>query len=225
MSCYYQGCSQPGTTKEHIPPQSFFPKDQRNQLLTVKSCALHNNKKSSDDTYVLAQICMNTSPSNRSREVWKQSVLPQLDYSGGALRKTLASDAIPLPSGAVMYKVDTARCDRFFNALSCGIVFKACGERLPVQYSIEHVYHNFSDVGETPEKKEFKKHLLSSYSGEPMAVLDFGRVRALNTSVYSVKVFGMPGFRSSITIVHDFFGVFCVTSMLTRQVDYPRPHV
>src|SRR5215813_977766 len=140
MSCYYQGCSRPGTTKEHIPPQAFFPKDQSNQLLTVRSCELHNNKKSSDDIYVLAQICMNASPSNRSREVWKQSVLPQLDYNGEALRKTLASDAITLPSGAVMYKCDTARFDRFFNALSCGIVSKACGKSLPAQYSIEHVY-------------------------------------------------------------------------------------
>ena len=172
-----------------------------------------------------AQICMNASPSNRSREVWKQSVLPQLDYNGEALRKTLAGDAITLPSGAVMYKCDTARFDRFFNALSCGIVFKACGESLPAQYSIGHVYHNFRDPGETPEEKEFKKSLKSFYSGEPMAVLDFGRVRALNTSVYSVKVFGIAGFRSSITIVHDFFGVFRVTSMLTRQVDHPRPHV
>jgi hypothetical protein len=225
MSCYYQGCSRPGTTKEHIPPQSFFPKDQRYQLFTVRSCELHNNRKSSDDTYVLAQICMNASPSNRSREVWKQSVLPQLDYNSDALRKTLASDAIPLPSGAVGYKVDTARVDGFFNALSCGIVFKACGKRLPAQYSIEHVYHNFWDPGETPEEKEFKNHLQSFYSGKPIAVLDFGRVRALNTSVYSVKVFGIPGFGSSITIVHDFFGVFRVTSMLTRQVDHPRPHV
>jgi hypothetical protein len=225
MSCYYQGCSRPGTDKEHIPPKSFFPKDQRNQLLTVRSCELHNNKKSSDDTYVLAQICMNASPSNRSREAWKQSVLPQLDYNDQAFRKTLAGDAIPLPSGAVMYKVDTARFDRFFNALSCGIVFKACGERLPAQHSIEHVYHNFLDPGETPKEKEFKNHLLSFYSGEPMAVLDFGRVRALNTSVYSVKVFGIPRFRSSITIVHDFFGVFRVTSMLTRQINHPRLHV
>jgi len=79
--------------------------------------------------YVLAQICMNASPSNRSREVWKQSVLPQLDYNGEALRKTLAGDAITLPSGAVMYKCDTARFDRFFNALSCGMVFTACGEK------------------------------------------------------------------------------------------------
>jgi hypothetical protein len=117
-----------------------------------------------------------------------------------------------------MYKVDTARFDRFFNALSYGIVFKACGESLPAQYSTGHVYHNFRDPGETPEEKEFKKSLLSFSSCEPMAVLDFGRVHALNTSVYSVKVFGITGFRSSITIAHDFFGVFRVTSMLTKQV-------
>ena len=134
MSCYYQGCQRRGTTREHIPPKSFFPNDQRNQLLTVTSCELHNNSKSSDDIYVLAQICMNASPSNRSREVWTQCVLPQLDYNGEALRKTLTNDAVLLPSGAVLYKVDTARFDRFFDALSYGIVFKACGQSLPTEY-------------------------------------------------------------------------------------------
>jgi hypothetical protein len=57
---------------------------------------------------------------------------------------------------------------------------RSCGKRLPAQYSIEHVYHNFRDPGEAPEEKEFKNHLQSFYSGGPIAVLDFGRVRALN---------------------------------------------
>jgi hypothetical protein len=224
MSCYYQGCSQRGLTKEHIPPRSFFPKDQRNQLLTVTSCELHNNAKSSDDIYVLAQICMNTSPSNRSRDVFVQRVLPQLDYNGGALRKTLAVDAVPLLAGAVRYKVDVDRFDRFFDALSYGIVFKACGGSLPAEYSTEHVYHSFMDETQTPEEQALKKALLSVYSGEPIAVMDFGRVNALNATVYSVRIFGIPGFKSSITIVHDFFGVFRVTSMLTREVGLLRSH-
>jgi hypothetical protein len=80
------------------------------------------------------------------------------------------------------------------------------------------VYHNFRAEGETPKENALKKALLAVYSGEPIAVLDFGHVNALNASVYSVKVFGIAGFKSSITIVHDFFGVFRVTSMLTRQV-------
>jgi len=80
------------------------------------------------------------------------------------------------------------------------------------------VYHNFKDKRETPEEKALKQSLFDSYSGEPIAVLNFGRINALNTSVYSVKVFGITGFRSPITIAHDFFGVFRVTSMLTKKV-------
>jgi hypothetical protein len=56
----------------------------------------------------------------------------------------------------------------------------------------------------------------------PMAFMDFGRVDALNSAVYSVKIFGIPGFKSSLTIVHDFFGIFRVTSMLTKHIELPK---
>ncbi len=38
ITCYFQGCIKQGETREHIPPKAFFPEDQREQLLTVKSC-------------------------------------------------------------------------------------------------------------------------------------------------------------------------------------------
>jgi hypothetical protein len=219
MPCYFQGCSQRVTTTEHIPPKSLFPKDQRNQLLTVPSCDFHNNSKSSDDVYVLAHICLNASPSNRSREVFLKRVVPQLSYNSEAFRKTLVKDSIPLHSGAVIYKVNIARVDRFFDALSYGIIYKACGGTLPGEYRATHLYHNFKNDAESPEIKEFKTLMLDFYSGPPMAVLDFGQVNALNTTVYSTKIFGVSEFKSSITIVHDFFGVFRVTSMLTKHID------
>jgi hypothetical protein len=222
MSCYYPGCSQRGGTKEHIPPKAFFPKDQRDQLLTVTSCERHNNGKSSNDIYVLAHICMNASPLNRSREVWMQSVAPQLNYNGNALRKMLAADAIRLPTGAVQYKVDKARFDRFFTALSYGIVYKACGERLPAEYTTRHIYHNFKAAAESSWEKALNKDILDLYSGAPMAFMDFGSIKALNSAVYSVKIFGIPGFKSSLTIVHDFFGIFRVTSMLTKHTEPPK---
>jgi hypothetical protein len=53
----------------------------------------HNKSKSSDDIYVLAQICMNASPSNRSRELLIERIMPQLGYNNDALRKTLVADA------------------------------------------------------------------------------------------------------------------------------------
>jgi len=217
MSCYYQGCSERGATKEHVPPKAFFPKDQRNQLLTVPSCERHNNAKSSDDIYVLAHICLNASPSNQSRDIFRDRVVPQLGFNRDALRKTLLADSVPHASGAVSYRVDQARFDRFFNALSFGIVYKACGRSLPPDYQASHVYHNFVDQSETPQERCLKEALLSFYAGEPIAALQFGQIKALNRSVYSTKVFGAPEFLSSITIVHDFFGRFRVTSMLSKK--------
>jgi hypothetical protein len=155
-------------------------------------------------------------PSNRSREVFIERVVPQLGYNSGAFRKTLATESVPLCAGAVQYKGDAARFDKFVDALSYGIVFKACGACLPAHYRTGHVYHNFFSQNETAGEQAMKAALLSLYSRKPMAAFDFGSVNALNTSVYSVKLFGIRGFLSSITIVHDFFGVFRVTSMLSK---------
>ena len=48
-TCY--ACDEPATTKEHVPPKSFFPEAHRDNLITVPSCALHNNANSLDVEY------------------------------------------------------------------------------------------------------------------------------------------------------------------------------
>jgi hypothetical protein len=215
--CYFQGCLNTGETKEHIPPKAFFPKDQRDQLFTVPSCKAHNNDKSTDDLYVIAHICLNASPKNRAREVFEKSVLPQLKYNEGKLRDALIQDAIPMGNGAVKYRVDFDRLDRFFSALSCGIVFKACQSSLPIEYSIRHVYHDFHDDEASEFKRQIEQEILRFYSQQPKDIFDFGKIAARNVSIYSAKVFGVSDFRSSITVRHEFFGAFRVTSMLTKK--------
>jgi hypothetical protein len=123
VKCYFQGCEKKGVTKEHLPPRSFFPKNEKVQILTVKSCVEHNNAKSKDDLYVLAQVCMNASPSNRAREIFLKKIKPQLEFNSGALRKKLAEGAAPLSDGSVQYNIEIHRLDEFFTALSCGIIF------------------------------------------------------------------------------------------------------
>lgn len=215
MTCYFPGCAEKGITKEHIPPRSFFPDGEKVQLLTVKSCETHNNAKSKDDLYVLAQICMNASPNNRAREVFLNKVAPQLEFNDGALRKRLAHRAVILDNGAVKYKVDVARLDSFFTALSCGIIFKSCGSSLPKNYKISHVFHNFQSEADL-EVREIEDAINTFYSGKPLDFMEFGEPDTKNEKIYTVKIFGIPRFQSSITIVHKFFGVFKVTSMLTR---------
>ncbi|MDE1172723.1 MAG: hypothetical protein PW790_03430 [Parvibaculaceae bacterium] len=214
MNCYFQGCNEKGVTKEHIPPRSFFPDGEKEQLLTVKSCKKHNNAKSKDDLYVLAQICMNASPSNRAREVFLRKIKPQLEFNNSALRKRLAGGAIPLGNGAVRYAVERGRFDDFFTALSCGLIYKVCNSSLPENYKISHIYHNFQGSAD-PELKALEDEIGRFYSGELMKFMEFGALGTKNEKIYTVTVFGIPEFQSSITIVHMFFGVFKVTSMLT----------
>ncbi len=215
MRCYFQGCNEDGENKEHIPPKCFFPAGEKEQLMTVYSCKEHNNAKSKDDLYVLAQICMNASPSNRSREVWGSRVVPQLEFNNGALRKRLAAGSEQLPDGSVRYRVDVNRLDSFFSALSCGIVQRACGAPLPKNYSIGHIYHNF--VGERdPDVQAIEDRIGQFYAGKPMDFMAFGEPGAKNERIYTATIFGVPEYASSITIVHVFFGTFRVTSMVTR---------
>ena len=214
MTCYFQGCGEKGTTKEHIPPRSFFPDGEKEQLLTVKSCEKHNNAKSTDDLYVLAHICMNSSPKNRAREVFLKKVSPQLDFNNDALRKKLIAGAVQLPGGAVRYKVDVARLDEFFTALSCGIVYKTCKASLPNNYRIGHIYHNLI-AQDDPEIQDIDSAIEKFYFGKPMDFMKFGEPGTKNENIYTVTIFGVPGYKSSITVVHLFFGVFKVTSMLT----------
>lgn len=215
MICYFQGCTEKGITKEHIPPRSFFPDGEKEQLLTVNSCEKHNNGKSKNDLYVLAQICMNAAPSNRAREVFLNKVAPQLDFNSDALRKRLAEGAVRLANGAVKYKVDVVRLNEFFTALSCGIICKSCGSSLPFNYKISHVFHSLQS-GADSQLQSIEDAIDNFYAGKPMGFMEFGDPETRNEKIYTVTIFGLPDFQSSITLVHRFFGVFKVTSMLTR---------
>lgn len=216
MNCYFQGCSDRGTTKEHIPPKAFFPNDQRRQLITVRSCPLHNAEKSQDDLYAMAQIVIGASPSNQSREIFLKSVVPQLTFNNQAFRKILVQNSEIMDGGSVRYLVDISRFDRFFDALSCAIVFKAFGSSLPMNYKVNHIYHNLHDQKPSLIRNLFYKLLLWFYSGRNAETLEFGQVPTMNRSIYDVKIVGLDGYKDSLTLLHTFYGVFKVTSMLTR---------
>jgi len=185
--------------------------------LTVKACETHNNDKSTNDLYVLAQICMHCSPRNRAREVFQDRVAPQLSHNNHALRRLLLKGAVQVPAG-VAYPVDEARFDEFFTALSCGLIYKSQKAQLPRNYRINHIYHQLLD-NRSAEWKQFVAGVEEFYGAKPVSVLNFGSPDALNERIYNVEIHGIPGFGGSITIVHRFFGVFKVTSMLTRLVD------
>lgn len=216
MTCYFQGCTEKGKTKEHIPPRSFFPEGEKLNLLTVRSCEKHNGEKSTNDLYVLAQICMNSSPSNRAREVFLSKVVPQLSYNNDALRKMLLEGSYKV-DGGVAYAVNTERFDEFFTAMSCGLIFKSQKAQLPPEYRISHIYHRL--IHETDEQLDALEAAIAEFYDEPpLDFMAFGNPKTHNERIYTCEIHGLPNFQGSITIVHRFFGVFKVTSMLSRFV-------
>ena len=52
IKCYYKNCNNHVTSREHAPPLSFFPKNMRQNLITVRSCNQHNSNKNGDDEYI-----------------------------------------------------------------------------------------------------------------------------------------------------------------------------
>jgi len=45
-----------GTTKDHVPPKSFFPEPRPANLITVPSCKKCNSGAAMDDNYLLATL-------------------------------------------------------------------------------------------------------------------------------------------------------------------------
>jgi len=217
MSCYFQGCDEKATTKEHVPPKCFFPDDEKVQLITVGSCPLHNNAKSHNDTYALAHICMNSSPSNRSREIWLEKIAPQLEHNNRAFAKTLLKGS-KTENGRTFYSVDRERLDGFFAAVSCGLIYASRKSSLPSDYVFNQIYHNF--IIDDEIDKTIADAILDFYSDPPIAVYEFGNPELRNERIYKAEIFGIPNEWGNISIVHTFYGVFKVTSMLTRP--FPR---
>jgi len=71
-TCYM--CSAPETSREHAPPQCFFPmaqeigRDLRRNLVTVPSCDAHNSMKSTDDEFLRAVVLFTAVTANEVAE-------------------------------------------------------------------------------------------------------------------------------------------------------------
>lgn len=216
--CYV--CGKPTDSREHIPPRSFFPRGGGLQLKTVPSCAEHNNAKSNDDQYVLAHICMNAAAGDTlPRQVFLRSIAPQLSRSP-AFHTSLAEGSVTLPNGARKYIVDTARFDNFFDHLCAGFFFDRYGFALdPEKHAIRHVYLEFGtdDPAEQNARRMLASMLGHLLAGFQSAVAHY-EADKLDDIVYMNRVMDPAGAEGSITIVHTFYGVFDVVSLLTRRL-------
>ena len=236
-SCYFPGCENHANSREHIPPQSFFPDSKKVNLMTVKSCKVHNNDKNKDDIYALANICVNciTDGHSNASEVFESSVKPQLMRNNNSLFKKIFKDLAEQPQG-YRFSVDSARLDSFFDCLTHGVLYKKTKKKInPDCYRVKHLYMNLGEQSVDDShaylkmmKGYWKTHLLN---GGPIAeVLDFrvADAKGYSHEIYKVKIMGADflnptgrnEFQSSISVIHEFYGHFVVVSALTRVANF-----
>lgn len=216
-SCYR--CGAPGTTREHFPPKCFFPKGGALNLKTVRSCELHNNAKSDDDQYVLAQICMNAARGNNlAKERFLNSIAPQIRrYS--KFQTLLAEGARPVEGGATAYRVDMERFDAFFSALSCAVLFDRFGEVVDEEvFEIRHLYpHLHSDDERDMDEVQQCRSMFKKFFEQHASGIQHFEADKIDEVVYANSIAAPAGLKTSITIVHVFYGVFEVISRLTNK--------
>lgn len=219
LTCYR--CSAVATTREHVPPRCFFPKGSglNLQLKTVPSCSAHNNDKSADDQYLLAHICMNASKGpSLARDIFERSIVTQLQRSA-KFHSTIADGSEHGANGTWRYKVDLQRFDNFFDHLCWALYFDRYGTPFNEStHLINHTYFTLTtdDLEEIKLRgmlsgflEHFRKNYLNQISNYEAA--------KVSESVYANQIIDPIGDQGSITIIHTFYGIFDVASMLSRR--------
>src|SRR6266540_358166 len=88
MSCY--NCNDGDTTREHVPPLSFFPKGFRTNLWTVPSCERHNLGNSMDVEYVRNVIVSHRNVRGTAQQLAQSASFRSFERSSALFFRTFA---------------------------------------------------------------------------------------------------------------------------------------
>lgn len=85
--CVY--CAEPQkTTKDHVPPKSFFPRPKPSNLITVPACADCNSSAGKDEEFFLATFMFSEAgESIAGKKLWDEKLHRMYDKNKGLKRK------------------------------------------------------------------------------------------------------------------------------------------
>jgi hypothetical protein len=128
--CY--ACDRPATTKEHAPPLSFFPKEHREKLITVPSCALHNNANAMDVEYARNVIATMLGTNELGQQHFFDKAMRSFDHTPALLHTTF-SDIRPVNIQGMttgVFTLDVGRIKNVMAACVRALHFRETGERI-----------------------------------------------------------------------------------------------
>ncbi|EHQ29674.1 hypothetical protein Mucpa_5605 [Mucilaginibacter paludis DSM 18603] len=119
--CYQ--CDETATTVEHVPAKCFFPKGQRDNLITVPSCRQHNNDTSMDDEYVRGIVSSANGTNKTAVDQWRGPVRQSFMHSPKLFLKTFETRK----DNAFFH--DRDRVDHLMIKIAYGLYFHAFKKR------------------------------------------------------------------------------------------------
>lgn len=162
--CY--SCDRPATTKEHVPPQSFFPKGHRTNLITVPSCELHNNGNSEDVEYTRNVISIFHGVNPIGEQHFLDKGMRSLNRRNAALLYRTFSDIRPISiqgKECGMFTTDVSRIETVMSACLTALHFRETGEKVTAWHvTLPNLGMSTSDV--PPEGVAAWRDLLSLFT-------------------------------------------------------------
>ncbi len=184
MKCYM--CDNESMTGEHVPPECFFPKGHKLNLITVPACPEHNFKKSKDDEYVRSIITPFWGNNSLGQTMATTKVNRSFEHSGGLVAAVFRGVRIvKLKDGTETgaFTVDLDRWDTFFNHFANAIYWNDFKIRHNQSWEIISPSLTVEESvlkGEPDPYDEVNKKLLS---------LNFQEVRTPNPEIFRYSFF------------------------------------
>ena len=143
--CYF--CNKESTSSEYIPPKSFFPKGQRENLMTVPSCDEHNLEKSDIDEYIRTifmgiaydQIDDKTDFKNKPIKSLMRNNMSNMKKVFINSRKEILNNDIP----TISIEIDTDKLIKFTDLLLKGIYYFKYNKK--INFKITQMFHFLKD--------------------------------------------------------------------------------
>ncbi len=194
-TCYM--CPAVATTREHAPPQCFFPEGYRKNLFVVPSCPLHNLSNSEDVEYVRNVICGQRG-TNDVASLAFETAKRSYDHTPALFARTLGEVRTIVVDGEETgsFPINLRRHRAVMKAIVHALYYRDTGRRHDGDFGVfspsmvhpENLYHGRPDPADgfrrylesgtfeampVPEPKVFKYGVLDMGEGQLLYRFEF----------------------------------------------------
>lgn len=214
QTCYY--CGALATSREHVPPLAIFPQqkdmegvDLRSNLITVPSCEIHNQKKSTDDEFLMSCLA-GVVGNNYIGYIQTKTKVARAFHRKEKLSQAVIKNAIDFnvkSEDGTLFSMQTGETDnkrllKCFKQISYGLYFYEFDEVFKGECKVTPGFLNYSDkeiktLQELLEKKEKTDAVLWPKKGHNPTVFyyqfsppdEFGLITLILTFYEGAKVY------------------------------------